>query len=220
MDFRLALALLLVPAAAAAEENCGRVEVRTIRVDGTIEAIEPLVAAAEAIDVDEINPRFLVRLHPIENAGKVWIPEPLRSRRLEIAIHSPSRLGIERGPGHFQFESMNCDGSFRRFIGFGPVPEQPVEFDGWLDEGNLYRGEVKFEENFLQTAKPLKPPRHHLAGIHWVNLDEFPRLRDGARATIVFTVESRDTEHRGEREWWTTWDCRIREVIDSGAAAQ
>ena len=220
MHIWLGAILLLVCVSVAAEENCGRMVVQTIRIDGTIEAIEPLAEASDTLDVGDVDPRFLVRLRPIKNAGKVWTPQPLRSRRLDIAIHSPSRLGIELGPGRYQFESMSCDGAFRRFIGFAPVPERPLEFSGRLEEGNLYRAEVVFEEGFLRTTTVLTPPRHHLAGISWVNLDEFPKLRHGSPRTIVFAVESRETDHRGEREWWTTWDCRIREVIDSGLTDQ
>lgn len=211
------LQLLAVSFWAHAEENCGTMVVTAIRVDGSIERIEPIGTLASSIDVGEADPRFVVRLRPIQNAGKVLTPEPLRAPRLDVAVHSQTRANLKLGPGRFQFLSMSYNGAFRKLIGFGHVPIVPTEFTGHLEAGGLYRAEAFFDGEFLQTVEAPIPPRHHLAGLSWSNLDEFPQLRQGKRTRIVFHVERRETEQRGEREWWTSWDSRILRA-DSAAS--
>lgn len=96
--------------------------------------------------------------------------------------------------------------------------EDAVEFEGRLEEGQTYRAVLVCDKDGRwQPLIPIKVPYHHAALIEWLNLKDFPELKEAdaqdCQRRIVFKVVSKETvKVNGQRRWNTTYRCRIVRV--------
>lgn len=96
--------------------------------------------------------------------------------------------------------------------------EEPAEFEGSLEKGNIYRALVmRDRDGEWRTVVGLRFPYHHAARIEWLNSRDFPQLNDAkkydSRLRIVFEVVDREiAKIRAHNRWNTTYQCRIASV--------
>ena len=213
----------LLPLAARAEMDCGRMLRTVVRFDGTVRKIEPIRdRGAKVLPVGSEKPRYFVSVDvsAVENAiereeGEADALFMHTGETCQFGVHSPSRnfgansLGKTR---HLEAEWMECNGAFRRILSVRTRPARRVieDTDSYLEVGHTYRAEAQWENDHLWITSHLWIPHHHDMGFHWV--DDVPeRLRDGKVHPVVFETLAVRIEHIGEWHWLTMYDVRLVE---------
>ncbi len=96
----------------------------------------------------------------------------------------------------------------------------PIEFEGTLESGKTYVGEVAFDNNALHIWRPVKDvkvPRQQAWTIDWSNLAKFPTLKTPAtRARLQrfqFKVTGVDVSSGSPMiPWATVYHCEVLAV--------
>ncbi len=206
-----------------AEENCAVMTISTTRVDGVFEAIELLSKwSGDSIDTGIIDPRYVVSMSitNVEPEDNTETGVPLRkAKRLNYSIHSPSLFfGMTPSAGetiHLQFETMSCDGVFRRFTKVALCPSSiPEQYSGNLEVGMTYQAAVgRNEAGEIELRTPIQVPYHHGVGLTWENPEDLPKPDPKKRPqTVIFKVQSKEIKQVAEREWVSIYNCEVRRL--------
>ena len=102
-------------------------------------------------------------------------------------------------------------------IRFEDISHVVVPYEGELQGGKTYRARVRGDSLAdLSLVIPLRMPEHYAVMIEWINLSEFPMLKDLRNSSreqqIVFSVLSDERKQMTERRWNRTLQCKIISV--------
>lgn len=178
----LVAAALLLAVAANAEESCGTMLRTPIRFRGTIRSVTARDVRIETDDQQSLT-------FPVAGVAEEFATKKAIGKTFD-----------------FQAERMDCDGSFRRNLRLQPRSGGIEAYDGWLEVGHTYRGEVTIRDRFVELVPWPRVPYHHSSGILWTNADEIR-----APQTVVFEVVSLEITYRAEWQWESLYTLRIVE---------
>jgi hypothetical protein len=209
---------MLLAALTAHADPCGK-QVRTaIPFRGTIRAVDVIGERAATLFPVDADIHY-VAIIDVESVA-VESKQLRAGQRVEFGIHSPTQTFVAADPPigktmDLVAVSVVCNGEFLRFDTLMPRP--PVldfgKAEGWLEVGNTYRAEVRWDRDDLTFVERLRIPMHHAAAVTWKNLDAFrASLPRDATRTVETEVAAHEIEYRGDRRWLSVYVLRIVSV--------
>ena len=209
--------MVLLAALTAHADPCGK-QVRTaVPFRGTIRTVEMVGERAATFFPVDADINYIATI----DVESVAVESPkLRPGRVEFGIHSPTQTFVASDPPtgktmDLVAVSVVCNGEFLRFDTL--MPRAPTldfgKAEGWLEVGQAYRADVRWDKDHLTFVERLRIPMHHAAAVMWKNLDDFRgSLPRDATRTVEFEVAAHEIEYRGDRQWLSVYVLRIISV--------
>lgn len=96
---------------------------------------------------------------------------------------------------------------------FENVSQVIEKYKGEIEGTITYRAEVHADKDFgINFVNPYHAPFHYALRIEWLNLKDFPTLKNTQTKQIVFTVLSKEIKQMTENRWNLTIRCKIIRV--------